>query len=221
MARAVHAAVALLSAAGLATSLYLGWTEDSSLPGGVGFAGGFAAGWPHAVNQLAYFTFLSALLVCVTSAMLAVRPERHSVIFHGIRLAGIVQAIITGLVFNVLLRSPEALTGVRLFNDTALHVIMPVLVPLVWLVFGPHGRLNWRSVGFSVVIPLLWLAVTLLRGPWLDWYPYDILDVPGLGYSGVMVYVVAILVVYVFIACLLRLLDGLLRQPLRDTASMG
>lgn len=208
----MHAGVALLCAAGVASSLYLGWTEGSSLPGGVGFGGGFAAGWPHALNQPAYFTFLSAVLVCVTSAILAIRPERRSVIFHAIRLAGIVQAIITGLVFNVLLRSPEALTGVRLFNDTALHVIMPVLVPLVWLVFGPHGRLTWRSVVLSAVIPLLWLAVTLVRGPWLDWYPYDIMDVPGLGYSGVMVYVAVILAVYFLIASLIRILDGLLRQ---------
>lgn len=196
----------------MATSLYLGWTEGSSLPVGAGFAGGFAAGWPHALNQPAYFTFLSALLVCATSSLVAVRPERGSGIFHAIRLAGIVQAIITGLVFNVLLRSPEALTGVRLFNDTVLHVIMPLLVPLVWLIFGPHGRLTWRSVVFSAVIPLLWLAVTLARGPWLDWYPYDILDVPGLGYSGVMVYIVVILTVYLLIASLIRILDGLLRR---------
>lgn len=207
--------------AGAATSLYLGWTEGSSLPAGVGFAGGFAAGWPHALNQPAYFTFLSALLVCATSVMVAVRPGCRSGVFHAIRLAGIVQAIITGLVFNVLLRSPDALTGVRLFNDTVLHVVMPVLVPLVWLAFGPHGRLSWRSVVFSAVIPLLWLAVTLARGPWLDWYPYDIMDVSGLGYSGVMVYVVVILAVYFLIASLIRILDGHLRRrdlPARDSS---
>ncbi|WP_150460478.1 Pr6Pr family membrane protein [Nesterenkonia ebinurensis] len=215
-ARAAHAAVALLCAAGLVTSLYLGWTLDSAPPIGVAYAGGFSAGWEHMLNQPAYFTFLSALLVMVTSAMLAVRPEQTSTLFHAVRLASVVQIIITGLVFNLLLRSEGRLLGVWLFNDRVLHVILPVLVPLVWLVFGPHGRLNLRAVAGSAVIPLLWLAVTLIRGPGLDWYPYTILDVPGVGYTRVSAYVVAILLAFLGIACLLWLIDRALCRTRRS-----
>lgn len=206
-ARFVHGCVALLSAAGLVSSFYLGWTGDTSLPSGVGYAGGFSAGWEHMLNQPAYFTVLSGLLVCVTSAMLAVRPERTSQVFGSLRLAGVVQMMITGLVFNILLRGDGALTGVSLFNDQVLHVILPVLVPVVWLLCGPRGRVSGRVVLGATVVPLLWLAVTLIRGPILDWYPYDILDVPGLGAGGVAVYIVAILAAFVAIACLLWLID--------------
>lgn len=208
-ARSAHAAVALLAASGIATSLYLGWRDGSQLPGGVGFAGGFGAGWEHMLNQPAYFTFLSGLLVLVTSTMLAVRTRRDSAVFHAVRLAGVVQMIITGAVFNLLLRDEAVLTGVRLYNDTVLHQLMPVLVPLVWLIVGPHGKLSGRVVSGSVVIPLTWLAVTLLRGPVLDWYPYTILDVPGMGYQGVGAYVGVIVAVYLALACAFWLLDRL------------
>lgn len=206
-ARSAHAVVALLSGAGLASSAYLGWTVDSDLPDGVGYAGGFTAGWDHLVNQPAYFTVLSALMVCVTSIMLTVRTRWDSQLFQVVRLSGVVCVIITGVVFNLLLRGDGALTGVRLFNDTVLHLLVPVLAPLVWLIFGPHGRLRPLVVGLSMVIPLTWLAVTLGRGPFLDWYPYTILDVPGMGYPGVWTYVVSILGVYLVLALLMWAVD--------------
>jgi hypothetical protein len=206
-ARSVHAGTAVVCAAGLLSSLYLGWTADSQLPEGVGYAGGFAAGWPHLLNQPAYFTFLSALLVCVTSLLLAIRPDRTSAVFHTLRLAGVIQVIITGVVFNLLLRSDGELEGVWLFNDQVLHMAVPVLVPVVWLVLGPHGNVSLRIVAASAFLPMLWLAATLLRGPVLDWYPYIILDVPGRGWAGVAPYIVSILVAFVGMAAAMWLID--------------
>lgn len=209
LARSAHGVLALLCAVGLATSGYLGWTTDTHLPEGVGYAGGFGAGWEHLVNQPAYFTVLSALLVMVTSAMLALRPGRTSQVFHAVRLAGVAQMIITGLVFNILLRD-GSFSGVQQVNDTVLHVAAPIATPVVWLLCGPHGYIRrWAAVG-SLAIPVAWLAVTLLRGPLLDWYPYDILDVPGMGYSGVLVYIIAILSAYTALAGLLWWTDRMI-----------
>lgn len=209
-ARLVHAAVALLCAAGLTSSLYLGWTRDTDLPLGAGFAGGFSAGWDHMLNQLAYFTFVSGLLAAATSAVLVWRPQIRSAAFHALRLAGVVCVIITGGVFNLLLRGDDVLRGAQFFNDTVLHLIVPVLVPLVWLVFGPHGRIGGRAMLLSLLVPLAWLGATLARGPALDWYPYEILDVPRMGYAGVGVYLVSIIAAYVLIGLLLWGLDRLL-----------
>lgn len=208
--RLVHAAVALLCAAGLTSSLYLGWTRGTDLPLGAGFAGGFSAGWDHMLNQLAYFTFVSGLLAAATSAVLVWRPQIRSAAFHALRLAGVVCVIITGGVFNLLLRGDDVLRGVQFFNDTVLHLIVPVLVPLVWLVFGPHGRIGGRAMLLSLLVPLAWLGATLARGPALDWYPYEILDVPRMGYAGVGVYLVSIIAAYVLIGLLLWGLDRLL-----------
>lgn len=218
-ARAAHAGVAVLSLAGLLSSLYLGWSEGTVVPEGVGFSGGFSAGWEHLLNQPAYFTFFSAVLVCMTSAMLAVRPDRTSKVFHTFRLAGVVQMMITGVVFNLLLRSNAELSGVWFFNDQVLHVFLPILVPIVWLGVGPHGNVDARVVSGSVILPLLWLSATLLRGPILDWYPYTILDVPGLGIAGVAPYVVAILVVFVGIAGVMWFIDRAVSRYARVSSS--
>lgn len=213
-ARGVHAAVALVCAVGLATSVQLGWTTESSLPAGVGYHGGFAAGWEHTLNQPAYFTVLSGILACLTSAMLAVRVHRPSTVFQAMRLCAVVCVIVTGAVFNLLLRGPGDLAGVDWVNDTVLHLIVPVLVPAVWLLLGPRGMITGRVVALSLVVPLGWLVFTLIRGPAIDWYPYDILDVPGMGYGGVGVYIGAILAGYLLLACLLWGLDRMLLRLL-------
>lgn len=212
LARCAHAATALLAASGLLSSLYLGWTFSADPPFGAGFTGGFAAGWEHMLNQPSYFTFLSALMVCVTSAMLAFHTGRDSAVFHAVRVAAVACVIITGVVFNLLLRGEANLTGIWWFNDTVLHVLLPVLAPLVWLGFGPHGKLTGRITAASMVIPVTWLAVTLVRGPALDWYPYIILDVPRMGYAGVAVYIVSILGGYLALACALWGLDRVLSR---------
>lgn len=213
-ARTVHAVTAAIAASGVASSLYLGWTTDTQLPDGVGYAGGFSAGWEHLLNQPAYFTFLSGLLVLVTSWILAVQTHRRSSVFHGVRLAAVVQIIITGAVFNLLLREDGEMTGVRLFNDWVQHQILPVMVPAVWLIFGPWGRITGRVVVGSMLTAVIWLAVTLVRGPGLDWYPYTILDVPGLGYDGVGLYVGVILGVYVALACVFWAIDWFISERL-------
>lgn len=199
-ARILHALLALLTLSGLVTSLWLGWTRDSELPIGAGYTGVLVAGWDHMLNQLAYFTFLSGLMVFISSAWTALRPASRSALLRTLRLSGLVCIIITGLVFNLLLRGPAGMTGVMLFNDTVLHILVPVLAPLVWAAVGPHGGLTWRTVLASMCIPVAWLVVTLVRGPRLDWYPYEILDVPALGYPGVSVYIVSILLLYLALA---------------------
>lgn len=209
-ARSIHAAVAVLAAAGLATSLYIGWSYDTQLPAEARYSGGFSAGWRHTLNQPAYFTFLSATLVFLTSTLLALKPGRQSLVFHTLRLCGVVSVVITGAVFNLLLRADVPMSGVWLFNDVVLHQALPIVAPLVWLVIGPHGQLSGRAVVLSCVVPLAWLAITLLRGPWLDWYPYIILDVPRLGYTGVSVYLAAILLVYFTLALLCWGIDRLI-----------
>lgn len=148
----------------------------------------------------------------LTSLLLALRLHRPGTLFRVLRVTGVVCIVITGVVFNVLLRDADPMTAVERFNDTLQHIVTPILTPVLWAVFGPRRQITWRVVWLSTLIPLAWLAFTLLRGPWLDWYPYTILDVPRLGYDGVAVYVVAILVFFVAVAALLRVADGLLAR---------
>ncbi len=215
-ARVAFALAALLSFGGNGLSVHIGSWKDSDLPPDAGFAGVFEAGWEHMLNQPSYFTFLSNFLVGLTSLLLALNPHRTSRVFHAARITGVVCIVITGVVFNLLLRGEETLVGIERFNDTLQHIVTPVLTPLLWIVLGPRRQISWRAIALAMVIPLAWLGFTLARGPWLDWYPYSILDVPRMGYGGVMVYVVSILGFFVVLAALMWLADRLL-----DRAGVG
>ncbi|WP_413542363.1 Pr6Pr family membrane protein [Citricoccus nitrophenolicus] len=216
--RGVFAVAALLSFTGNGLSFSIGSWKDSDLPANAGFSGGFTAGWEHMVNQPTYFTFLANFLVGLTSLLLAIRPYRTSDLFHALRIAAVVSIVITGVVFNVLLRDAPPATPVEQVNDTIQHIITPILTPVVWLLFDPPGGVRWRRIGLASAIPLAWLAFTLLRGPLLDWYPYTILDVPRLGYGGVGVYVVAILAFFFAVAALMWVLDRLLARWLPEVS---
>ncbi|MGM7667020.1 Pr6Pr family membrane protein [Microbacterium sp. A93] len=208
--RVVFALAALLSFTGNGLSFYIGSWKATDLPADAGFSGGFAAGWEHMLNQPTYFTFLANFLVGLTSLLLAIRPHRTSDLFHALRIAAVVCIVITGVVFNVLLRDAPPGTPVEYVNDTIQHLITPILTPVVWLLFDPPGRITWGRIGLAAVIPLAWLAFTLVRGPFLDWYPYSILDVPRMGYDGVAVYVVAILAFFFVVAAVMWVVDRVL-----------
>jgi hypothetical protein len=112
--------------------------------------------------------------------------------------------IVTGVVYNTLLRGIELPQGVTVpWSNEVLHVVGPLFL-LLDLVVGtaPH-RLSWRAVLGILVFPLVWIAYTLVRGPLITnpttgaawWYPYPFLD-PHLvgGYGGTIPYIVGIAV---------------------------
>lgn len=207
MKRVCFAILGVLALTGCVLSLRNGLLVDSTIPEGAGWTRIFPRGWQHTANQLAFFTFLSNALVAGTSLVLAWRPRISSTLFHVLHLCGLVCIIITGVVFNVLLRNDDPMTPLQVFHDGVQHIATPILAPLLWLVFGPRGEVTWRRIGLASIIPLAWLAVTLVRGAIWDWYPYTILDVPTLGYGGIAPYVVAILAFFFVIAGVLRAVD--------------
>lgn len=222
--RVAHGLLAALALGANVASLYIGATETSTIPEGGGWSRVWPAGWPNLLNQPMFFTFMSNFLVGITALLLAIRPGGRGAVFHVLRLSGLVCLVITGVVFNVLLRDDSPLPLFHAVLDAVQHVGTPILAPLLWLVFGPRGQVTGARVLWSALVPVAWLVVTLVRGALVDWYPYVILDVPSLGYGGVGVFVGAILVFYFMVGGLLWLLDRLLGgnlEQVTDRALQG
>jgi hypothetical protein len=87
-------------------------------------------------------------------------------------------------------------------SDTLVHIIVPVLVVLGWLVFGPRRRISVRVVLLGLVWPVLWLLYTLAVGWATGWYPYFFLDIEQTGAGGVALYCAAILILLFLVSCL-------------------
>ncbi len=124
--------------------------------------------------------WLAVLLVCVSTYM-----------------------IVTGIVYNTLLRGVELPQGVTVpWSNEVLHVVIPLFLLADVLVAPRRRALGWNAIFITAIFPIVWAVYTLVRAnliiapatgkPW--WYPYPFLDphlVPG-GYLGVSAYILGI-----------------------------
>jgi len=74
----------------------------------------------------------------------------------------------------------------RLWRALRADAVVPVLAVAGWAVFGPRGRLDRSDLLPALVVPVLWLACTLVRGALVSWYPYPVVDVGRHGYAVVL-----------------------------------
>ncbi|HEX6446467.1 MAG TPA: Pr6Pr family membrane protein [Streptosporangiales bacterium] len=170
-------------------------------------AGFFTSAAARTANVFAYFTVESNLIVGTTSALLAVRPHRDSTAFRVFRLAGITGIVLTGVVYHTVLVGLVQLTPWGTVADVILHSVVPVAAVVGWLAFGPRGRCSMRTVWWSLLFPVAWLALTLARGPFARFYPYPFVDVTTLGYLRVALNCLVVGAGYVAIATLATAYD--------------
>jgi len=180
-----------------------------------------AAGSPDLVTRLvrfcSYLTIWFNCLVAGTSAVLAADPQRAGGrVFRALRLDALVLAVGGGVVHWFLLRPLLDLHGADLLADKLLHIVVPLLCLVGWLVFGPRGLISRRDIGAFLVVPVGWLVYTLVRGAFVDWYPYPFVDVGEHGLGVVIVNCIGISALMLALAFAARWLDGRLARSLDD-----
>ncbi len=148
------------------------------------------------VRFVAYFTIQSNILVLVSTAALALDPERCWRGFRAVRTAAVTGITITGLVHWFLLRPLLDLHGADYGADKLLHVVVPVLAVTGWLVFGPRPSMATRASLVASAWPLGWLLVILVAGAVSGWYPYPFLDHREHGWEHVLVVCAGIFVLW-------------------------
>jgi hypothetical protein len=103
-----------------------------------------------------------------------------------------------------------ALTNRSLF---LVHYVVPVLVLVDWVVFGPHRLVRWRDIPLWIAFPLGYGVMIEVRGGLLPEapvrYPYFFLDPAGHGYGWVGVQFVQLGVIFGVLGALIVGLDHL------------
>lgn len=163
---------------------------------------------------VSFFTIQSNLLVVLTALPLIMHPSYDGPRWRVLRLDAVVMITVTGVVHALLLRPLGiALSGWALVADTLLHVVVPLLTVVGWLVLGPRPRIEPRTVAWSLIWPVAWLSYTLLVGALTGWYPYPFLDLQSEGIGQVAITCGAIAVLFTGLAWICFRLDRALARP--------
>ncbi len=142
------------------------------------------------INFFSYFTILSNLLiaVCLTTSLLSPSSSIGSFFSKAsVQTAIAVYIFIVGLVYNTVLRGITTLSGLNWVVDNMLHVLVPLLFLLYWIIFTPKKVLTWNMLLPWLIFPAIYLLYSLVRGPVADWYPYPFLHAGNHGYGQVAI----------------------------------
>ena len=170
-------------------------------------------------NFLSFFTIESniwAAVMLVIVAVWSLRPSGASGTLseepepRGIAIllaCGSTYMIVTGIVYNTLLRGIELPQGSTVeWANEMMHVVGPLLMLADVLLAPRRRRLGWSVVAITAIFPIVWAVYTLVRANLIinprtgarGWYPYPFLDPANVGgYGGVAVYIAAIAVVII------------------------
>jgi hypothetical protein len=171
------------------------------------------------VVYLGYFTVLTNLLVAVSLSLpllfpvsgVARRFQRP-----GVATAVAVNIALVGLTYHLLLRNVWDPQGLQKLADVTLHYGVPLLSLLHWWFAVPPARMAWHAPLAWAAWPMAYLAYALLRGLWLQTYPYPFIDVAALGYPRTLLNALGLLVVFLLVGvAFVAVARGRLRPPSR------
>ena len=145
-------------------------------------------------EYFAYFTIESSffnIVVLAIGGVLSLRHRFDPTGFTMVRIAIVTYAIVTGAVYNLLLRGgpPGDYVGPQWPNEV-MHVWIPLFILLDWLLAPGRPAIRWSALWLIVSYPVVWAAATLVRGAITGWYPYPFLEPDAAaGYLGVYEYI--------------------------------
>jgi hypothetical protein len=148
-------------------------------------------------QYFAYFTIESSMMnvaVLLFAGVQAFRRPCEGERLTSIRASILAYAVVTGLVYNLLLRNlpPVGYQGIQWPNEI-LHVWVPIFIVIDFFLAPGRRRIPWRRLWWVASYPLAWLAFTMVRGSLTGWYPYPFLEPSGPGgYAGILLYVLGI-----------------------------
>jgi uncharacterized membrane protein len=174
---------------------------------GVGQLAGAPTG-TRLIRVVSFFTIQSNILSGLVSAQLARNPDRDGRLWRVVRLAALFGITVTGIVYSTVLAKVHEPKGwEQVSTNTVFHYIVPIMMVLGWLRFGPRPRITGRVIAWSLAWPLLYFGYSLAHGAASKWYPYPFLDVSTHGYARVGVNAVVVVVVFGVVGALFALGD--------------
>ena len=196
IARAWHGCIAVLVLFALVVQTWIAVDAAARPPGhAVGTLAGTAL-LGRLVRTISFFTIQSNVLSGIVAAQLAYRPGRDGMGWRVLRLDALFGITVTGIVYaTVLAKVHEPRGWQQTSSNAVVHYVVPIMMVLGWVMFGPRPRIDARVLGRSLIWPLLYFGYTLVRGSITKWYPYPFVDVNTQGYGRVLINAVLVTLV--------------------------
>lgn len=215
--RFVFAAVAVCALVGVFLSLVVALFDLGAGPSGIaGLFGENGSGVGGLIGRLGdylfYFTTDSNILVAVVFSVLAVTGTQRGPRFQTVFFSALLMILITGVVYGVVLRGGVERQGIDVIANLFVHYLTPLAAVVGWAIAGPFGWIRLRLIPAVLVLPVLWLIATLIRGAIIDEYPYDFLNVVEYGYGSVLVNVLAVVVLAALLCGVFLAIDRMRRR---------
>jgi FAR-17a/AIG1-like protein len=142
----------------------------------------------HLPNYLSYFTNevnLFAGAVLLVSGL--VPRDRLPRWWDGARGAAALYLAVIMVVFALLLEGLPSSGTITPWVNAVVHRLMPIVLLLDWLLIPAAFPARWWRPLAWIAFPVAYLAYSLVRGGFIDWYPYPFLDPRGPdGYVGLV-----------------------------------
>lgn len=152
------------------------------------------------IRFFSFFTILTNILVAISASVLFIKRGQSSVSFfqRSTTLTAITVYIsIVGLIYNVVLRQLWQPKGMQRLVDELLHLIIPILFIIYWLLFIRKKELNWKNLWAWLLYPLAYIIYAIIRGAFSGFYPYPFVDVSLHGYQVVLINSLGITVLFI------------------------
>ena len=153
-----------------------------------------------------FFTILSNLLVAISLTALVFAAKTnlgYKLSLPTTKSAVALYILIVGLVYNLVLRGIWEPKGWQLIADNLLHVIVPIAYLTYWLIFTGRKTLNYKDILSWTIFPFLYLIYSLIRGYYVNWYPYPFLDVAQFGYQQILINAFFVMLAFVGFATIM------------------
>jgi len=151
-----------------------------------GSADGLAGAIGRVFDSHGYFTTWSNLLVAVTLTMLYRNPQRVGRVFDWLRNTGLLMITMTMVLYHLLLAGTSNPQSFYAVSNLFEHYLTPIITIIVWGIAGPRGRFTFGHTFSVFIIPIAYLAYTLVHGAYASVYPYPFFDVIEYGYPFVL-----------------------------------
>jgi hypothetical protein len=161
-------------------------------------------------NFFSYFTVLTNLMIALCLSFILLSPSSPAGYFFSkpTTIAAIALYIfIVGLTYNTILRFIWKPAGLQKWVDEALHVAVPVLFVLFWLLFVTKKRLKWSHPFRWLVYPAVYLVYALLRGEYSGFHAYPFINTAELGYGRVLLNSGGLMLVFIITGLLFVAID--------------